>query len=123
MSSIAGKFVNPLTDFGSSRKWLDAAEVAKLSSEERQTYETSLKHYRDLKNVIDTAREEGKKLGREIGLKLGRELGLQLGRELALQESIEQHTREIARTMKLNGISAEVIADSTGLRLAEIAEL
>jgi predicted transposase/invertase (TIGR01784 family) len=37
-----------------------AAEVAKLKPIEREAYEQSLKYYRDMKNVIDTAVEEGK---------------------------------------------------------------
>ena len=34
----------------------EAAKVAKFSPSERQAYENSLKYYRDLKNVTDTAR-------------------------------------------------------------------
>jgi len=37
-----------------------AAEVAKLKPIEREAYEQSLKYYRDMKNVIDAAVEEGK---------------------------------------------------------------
>ncbi len=35
-----------------------AAEIAKLEPVERDAYEQSLKYYRDMKNVIDTAVEE-----------------------------------------------------------------
>lgn len=38
----------------------EVAEIAKFSQEEKEQYESSLKSYRDLKNVIDTAFEEGK---------------------------------------------------------------
>ncbi len=34
------------------------AEIAKFSREEYQDYEDSLKYYRDLKNSLDTAKEE-----------------------------------------------------------------
>ncbi|MDT8407716.1 MAG: hypothetical protein RQ715_10740, partial [Methylococcales bacterium] len=34
-------------------------------------YESSLKYYRDLKNVIDTAREEGREEGRQEGEQIG----------------------------------------------------
>jgi hypothetical protein len=37
----------------------EAAEIAKFSPEEKEQYEESLKSYRDLKNVIDTAFDEG----------------------------------------------------------------
>jgi len=42
------------------RKLFAAAEIAKFTPEEARAYEDSLKVYRDLKNSIDTAREEGK---------------------------------------------------------------
>ncbi len=36
----------------------ERAEIAKFSPEEAKEYEDSLKNYRDIKNSIDTAREE-----------------------------------------------------------------
>ena len=42
------------------RKLFAAAEIAKFTPEEASAYEDSLKVYRDLKNSIDTAREEGR---------------------------------------------------------------
>lgn len=36
----------------------ETAEIAKFSQQEYQEYEDSLKYYRDLKNSLDTAREE-----------------------------------------------------------------
>ncbi|MBF0196062.1 MAG: PD-(D/E)XK nuclease family transposase [Planctomycetes bacterium] len=42
-----------------------AAEVAKLTPKEKENYEKSLKYYRDLNNVIDTAFDEGKEEGRK----------------------------------------------------------
>jgi len=41
------------------KKLFAAAEIAKFTPEEAREYEDSLKVYRDLKNSIDTAREEG----------------------------------------------------------------
>lgn len=46
------------------------AEIAKFSPEEVQAYEDSLKSYRDLKNSLDTAREEGREEGIEIVLQV-----------------------------------------------------
>jgi PD-(D/E)XK nuclease family transposase len=40
-------------------KAFQQAEIAKFSENERHDYEQSLKIYRDLKNVIDTAFDEG----------------------------------------------------------------
>ena len=45
-------------------KLFEVAEIASFSAEEKVQYEESLKYYRDLKNVVDTSREEGLKEGR-----------------------------------------------------------
>jgi predicted transposase/invertase (TIGR01784 family) len=42
------------------QKLFEAAEIAKFSPEEKEEYQESLKVYRDLKNVVDTAFDEGK---------------------------------------------------------------
>jgi predicted transposase/invertase (TIGR01784 family) len=42
------------------KKLFETAEIAKFSPEEKQQYEESLKSYRDLKGVLDTAFDEGK---------------------------------------------------------------
>jgi hypothetical protein len=39
-------------------RFFEAAEIAQLDPEERDAYEQSLKYYRDLNNVVATAREE-----------------------------------------------------------------
>jgi len=77
------------------QKLFDTAEIAKFSQEERVAYEESLKYYRDIKNVVDTSREEGK----------------------------EERTLEIARELKKNGIPIDMIVKSTGLSKKEIEEL
>lgn len=38
----------------------EAAEIAKFSPEERIAYENSLKYYRDIQNVVDTSKQEGR---------------------------------------------------------------
>jgi len=43
------------------KKLFESAEIARFSPEEAMQYEDSLKTYRDLKNSLDTAREEGHK--------------------------------------------------------------
>jgi len=45
-------------------KLFEQAEIANFNDEKYGEYEESLKDYRDLKNSIDTAREEGKEEGR-----------------------------------------------------------
>jgi predicted transposase/invertase (TIGR01784 family) len=49
------------------------ANIARFKPEERIAYESSLKHYRDLTNVVDTARTEGREEGRQEGKQEGRQ--------------------------------------------------
>ncbi len=53
------KSLNPFTDIG-AMKLFSEAEIAKFSAQDRVAYEDSLKYYRDVKNSLDTAFEEGK---------------------------------------------------------------
>ena len=64
------------------RRVFKIAEVSKLSEEEYMTYEDSLKHYRDAKNILDTAREEAKEEGRKKG------------REEGIEEERKKHEEE-----------------------------
>ena len=66
---------------------------------------------------------EGREEGREEGLAEGRAEGLAEGREEGLAEGREEEKREIARNLKKNGLSADVIAKCTGLTLEEIAAI
>lgn len=47
----------------------EIAEIASFNPEEREAYEDSLKYYRDVKNSLETAREEGRGKGIRIGKK------------------------------------------------------
>ncbi len=67
------------------------AEIANYTEQERNNYEQSLKTYRDLKNVIDTA--------------------------------IDNNTLQIAKQLKTNGVSIEIISTSTGLTKEDIDKL
>lgn len=49
-------------------KLFEEAEIAKFSQQELREYEDSLKAYRDIKNSIDTAKEEGRDEGRVEGI-------------------------------------------------------
>lgn len=89
------------------KKLFEAAEIAKFTSKEKEQYEESLKYYRDLKNVVDSSKEEGIKEGREKGIKEGK-----------VKKSIE-----VAKEMKTDGFSLEKIARYTGLSIEEIQKL
>ncbi len=134
MNGLQDRYINPFTDFGFKK--LFGEEVNKdllldflnqllkeeegeimsfFSPEERHAYEDSLKYYRDLKNVIDTAWEEGKEEGFEEGLERGREEGLEKGREEGEQMGIKMGKIEIARKLLSQGMSREQVQEMTGL--------
>ena len=73
-------------------KLFETAEIAKFTSEESQNYEDSLKYYRDIKNSLDTAREEGEN-------KVRIEMAINSIKEGLLTEMI----------MKLTSLSREII--------------
>lgn len=104
-------------------KLFKQAEIAQFSPEERDAYEDSLKYYRDLKNVIDTAWEEGKEEGFEEGLERGREEGLEKGREEGEQMGIKMGKIEIARKLLSQGMSREQVQEMTGLDEEEMKGL
>lgn len=88
-------------------KAFEKAELAKFNEAELASYENSLKVYRDLKGVIDTAFGEGKIEGiieGEIEGKLKGKL-------------------EIAKTLKEDGFSIEMIMKTTGLSKNKIENL
>lgn len=80
-------------------KAFEKAEIAKYGPIELDKYEDSLKMYRDLKGVIDTAFDEGKLEGK-------------------LEGKIET-----AKSLKLLGIATDIISKSTGLTNEEIERL
>ena len=74
----------------------EKAEIANYSEDERNNYEESLKTYRDLKGVIDTAFDEGKMEGK-----------------------VEERFI-VARKLKQKGFSVKDISEITGLSATEI---
>ncbi|BDS14627.1 hypothetical protein [Aureispira anguillae] len=104
--TLKDKYIPQFSDFGFN-KFLDDDELVELSPKERYQYQESLKHYRDLKNVIDSSKDEGIEQGIERGIKQGE-------KSKAIQ---------IAKTLKNKGISIPLISQSTGLSEQEIEEL
>ncbi len=93
-------------------KLFKAASIATFSQEERTSYEDSLKHFRDIKNIADTHREEGIEEGIEIGEKRGEIKGAR-----------EKRNIKVAREFKALGIDPAIIAKGTGLTEEEINNL
>lgn len=88
-------------------KLFETAEIAKLDKEEFRQYQASLNAYRDIKNSVDTAWEEGHEEGHEEGR----------------EEGEKNKQIEIAKGMKKDGISIDFIEKYTGLTKEEIEKL
>ena len=86
------------------KRLFQRAEIAAFTSEERISYEDSMKTYRDLKNVIDTAFDEGKAEGLAEGEARGK----------------AEEKRKMAKIMKAEGDSVSKIARLTDLSEEEV---
>jgi len=96
-------------------KLFKVAEIAKFTQKQFLEYEDSLKSYRDLKNSIDTAREEEHIIAKEEGLKEGIEKGKEEGKyEDKVQTVINGFKEEL---------SIEIISRLTGLTIPQIEEI
>ncbi len=80
-------------------KTFEVAEIAKFTPEQVRSYEDSLKYYRDLKNSLDTAKEEGKEEGKF------------------------EEKEGIARSMMNKGYGISEIIELTGLSEEQIKKL
>ncbi len=73
----------------------ETAEISRFSQEEYQSYEDSLKYYRDMKNSLDTAKEEGKIEGKiEDAIKM-LEKGLEISLISEITGLIEEDINEL----------------------------
>ena len=112
-------------------KLFDAAAIARFSPNELREYEDSLKAYRDIKNSLDTAKEEGRAEGREEGRVEGREEGRKEGRAEGREEGRAEGREEgraegiamVAKMMYAKGIDVDVIASMTGMAIDKIKAL
>jgi len=92
-------------------KLLKAAEIAKFSKEEKVQYEESLKYYRDIKNVVDTAKEEGMLEGKAEGRAEGRIEGRIEGHAEGLEEGLKNAVLGFAK----QDIAVDIIAKALGI--------
>ncbi len=88
-------------------KLFKTAEIAKLDKQQFKKYQESLNAYRDIKNSVDTAREEGEITGHKKGKTEGK-----------IEGKIE-----VAKNLLKNNVSIEIIIKSTGLTKKEIEAL
>ncbi|MBQ5583027.1 MAG: PD-(D/E)XK nuclease family transposase, partial [Bacteroidales bacterium] len=85
------------------KRFFEAAEIAKFDPDKREKYISEMFTQDDYINEIETARENGEKKGRSEGEK--------------------RKAVEVAKALKLNGVSVDIIATSTGLSPTQIEAL
>ena len=108
MKQVEERYISLLTDFD---RLFEEAEIAKFTPQEMREYEASKKAYRDIKNSIDTAKQEGLAEGIEIGMEKGR------------AEGKHEANTETAQRLMAMGLSAEQVAKATQLPLEIIKNL
>ena len=101
----------------------ETAALVTLNEEDKDSYEYSLKVYRDNKNVIDYAEQKGRDKGVEEGIEIGISKGIEIGeanRQKYADEQVKQGKFETAKKALLKGLSIDDVADLTGLSKEEI---
>jgi predicted transposase/invertase (TIGR01784 family) len=93
------------------QKILDLAKASALTDSEKAAYEESEKHYRDYVNTISYAEEKGIERGRTEGLEEG------------MAKGKAEEKLAVAKAMKIDGLSLEVISKYTNLSIKEIEKL
>ena len=135
MKQIEERYISLLTDFGFKRIFGTAMnkdllicflnslfngrqvvkDVAYLNPEHvgdvMREYEASKMAYRDIKNSIDTAKQEGLAEGMEKGMKKGMEKGM------------NQKALDIARNMLADSVDINLIMKYSGLTQEQIEKL
>ena len=79
--------------------------------------------YRDIKNSIDTAKQEGLAEGMEKGMELGIEKGMKKGMEKGMKKGMNQKALDIARNMLADGVDINLIMKYSGLTQEQIEKL
>ena len=81
-------------------KLFETAEIAKFTPDQVRSYEDSLKYYRDLKNSLDTAKDEGILEGVEKGIKKVAKNALKLGKSISEIIELTGLTKEQIEKLK-----------------------
>ncbi|WP_337377294.1 hypothetical protein [Prevotellamassilia timonensis] len=92
------------------------AEIASFTHTELKEYEDSLKAYRDIKNSLDTAKDEGRAEGMAKGMAEGMAKGLAKG----LAEGRVETLNKMVSEMKREGLGYDLIEKLTGLTQKDI---
>ena len=86
--------------------------ITHFTHTELKEYEDSLKAYRDIKNSLDTAKDEGRAEGMAKGMAEGMAKGMAKGRVETLNKMVSE--------MKREGLGYDLIEKLTGLSQKDI---
>ena len=106
-----------------SSVWKSWLVFVNMNKKERDKYEACLKVYRDNYNTWIYMKEQALKEGLEEGLAKGIAKGIEQGIEIGVNKGKKENSYDIARKMKQNGLSVDMIAECTGLSKSEIEKL
>ena len=100
------------------------AEIASFTHTELKEYEDSLKAYRDIKNSLDTAKDEGRAEGMAKGMAEGMAKGLAKGMAEGMAKGMAKGRGEtlnkMVSEMKREGLGYDLIEKLTGLTQKDI---
>ena len=122
MKQVEERYISLLTDKVFDRLF-EEAEIAKFTPQEMREYEASKMAYRDIKNSIDTAKQEGLAEGMEKGMEKGMELGMEKGMKKGMAKGMNQKALDIARNMLADGVDINLIMKYSGLPQEQIEKL
>ena len=106
MKLVEERYISLLCDKVFDRLF-EEAEIAKFTPQEMREYEASKMAYRDIKNSIDTAKQEG----------------LAEGMELGMEKGMNQKALDIARNMLADSVDINLIMKYSGLTQEQIEKL
>ena len=106
MKQVEERYISLLCDKVFDRLF-EEAEIAKFTPQEMREYEASKMAYRDIKNSIDTAKQEG----------------LAEGMELGMEKGMNQKALDIARNMLADSVDINLIMKYSGLTQEQIEKL
>ena len=96
------------------------AEIASFTHTELKEYEDSLKAYRDIKNSLDTAKDEGRAEGMAKGMAEGMAKGLAKGMAEGMAKGRGETLNKMVSEMKREGLGYDLIEKLTGLSQKDI---
>ena len=94
--------------------------ITHFTHTELKEYEDSLKAYRDIKNSLDTAKDEGRAEGMAKGMAEGMAKGLAEGMAEGMAKGRGETLNKMVSEMKREGLGYDLIEKLTGLDQKDI---